>query len=229
MSSLGDRFCYYRFDVGERGLQGTRSLMHGTRQESMRDDLKGAVAHLFDTLESVPEPSLSQAEIERLVKLADFTTLARSAVIRDGYTREIVLIPGAEAPGRFVGILQRVLFGLLRIGLERQEAWNIICRVCMDSMPRMRMDVYLFLRSQEASSTTRAVATSLDLPTTTARRTLQDLTAYKLVVRISQGEGRDDLWSPTQKGLLLYEEAFQDYENRSREVHESYGDENGLV
>ena len=38
------------------------------------------------------------------------------------------------------------------------------------------------------------VATALGLPTSTTRRVLEDLAAYRLVTRESQGQGKSDLW-----------------------------------
>ena len=51
-------------------------------------------------------------DIERLVTLADFITVARSPVERDGYSRDIELVPDAEAPSRFAGMLAALLEGL---------------------------------------------------------------------------------------------------------------------
>ena len=42
---------------------------------------------------------------------------------------------------------------------------------------------------------TSHVATALALPTNTTRRILEDLAAYGLVTRESQGPGKADLWN----------------------------------
>ena len=44
-------------------------------------------------------------------------------------------------------------------------------------------------------ASTTAVAKELGLPTNTARRILEDLTAYGLAKRISQGQGQSDNWA----------------------------------
>jgi len=44
---------------------------------------------------------------------------------------------------------------------------------------------------------TADVAIALGLPTNTVRRILEDLAAYGLIERKSQGQGKPDLWSRT--------------------------------
>jgi hypothetical protein len=52
------------------------------------------------------DDTLNDSDKRRLVELADIVTLARSPVERDTYkTREIELVPDAEAPARFVNVL----------------------------------------------------------------------------------------------------------------------------
>src|SRR5262249_11334509 len=54
---------------------------------------------------------------------------------------------------------------------------------------------YEYLQSTaDGFAETSAVATAIELPTTTARRALEDLAAYQLAERISQGPGKPDLW-----------------------------------
>ena len=120
--------------------------------------------------------------------------VARSPVERDSYSsREIELVPDAEAPGRFVGMLAALLEGLRLIGLDDDTAWRLVAKVAMDSMPAQRRKVIQHLAAIE-TSTAPAVATVLGLPTTTARRTLEDLAAHGVVLRVSGGEGKADTW-----------------------------------
>ncbi len=67
----------------------------------MRAELSEAVSRLMTAIDFTREPSkLTGDERDRLVSLASFVARCRSSVERDGYSREIDLIPDPEAPGR---------------------------------------------------------------------------------------------------------------------------------
>jgi hypothetical protein len=196
IDSLGSRFAFYRVDVGERKQQAGRALKHRRRAKGMRDELRDAVAGFFAGLElPADDVGLSDADERRIVDLADFVTVARSPVERDAYkTREIELIPDAEAPARFAIMLASLLDGLRVIGIGDADAWALVVKVAFDSMPAQRRKVIAHLSASE-STTTKEAATLLGLPTTTARRTLEDLAAHGLVKRIAGSDpGEPDTW-----------------------------------
>jgi hypothetical protein len=197
IDSLGSRFAFYRLGVSDRGAQANRSLEHRRRAAGMRDELRDAVSGFFTAL-TLPsdEDTLSEDDKQRLVELADFVTLARSPVERDTYkTREIELIPDAEAPARFVNVLASLLEGLRVIGLDDTTAWTLVSKVALDSMPAQRRKVLEHLKTAR-STTTKEAGALLGLPTTTARRTLEDLAAHGLVIRTPGSEpGEADTWS----------------------------------
>ena len=163
----------------------------------MRDELRDAVAGFFAGLElRGNEDTLSDNDKQRLVALADFVTLARSPVERDAYkTREIELIPDAEAPARFVNVLASLLEGLRVIGLDEETTWRLVSKVAFDSMPAQRRTAIEHLQSVE-STTTKDTAFVLGVPTTTARRTLEDLAAHGVVTRTPATQpGEADTWA----------------------------------
>lgn len=195
IDSLGSRFAFYRIAVDERTQQAARALEHRRRGRGMRDELRDAVAALFAGLELPDEGTeLSDADKARLVELADFVTIARSPVERDSYaSREIELIPDAEAPARFVIVLASLLEGLRLLGIGDAGAWALVAKVALDSMPAQRCRVIAHLAAAGAT-TTASAATELGLPTTTTRRTLEDLGAHGLTIREKGGEGKSDTW-----------------------------------
>jgi hypothetical protein len=206
MDSLGSRFALYRIDVDERKEQARRSLSHLRSTKAMRTELRDSVSGFFAGLE-LPEGEenrLTELDVERLVALADFVTLARSPVERDTYsTREIELVPDAEAPGRFVGMLAALFDGLKIIGLPPSEAWPLVRKVAFDSMPAQRRKVIEHLAEVDETTTT-ATATLLGLPTTTTRRILEDLAAHDVVDRESGGDGKADIWRLEPRNRLDY-------------------------
>ncbi len=107
----------------------------------------------------------------------NISTLAvrcRSAVERDSYSREVLLIPEAEAPARLALVLLRLLNALLAIGCDKVTAWELVAKAALDSMPAVRRVVLEDLMAQEAASTTSVLAERVRYPTTTARRALED-------------------------------------------------------
>jgi hypothetical protein len=191
MDSLGSRFAFYRVDVDERDAQGLRALNHRAGARAMRTELRDAVTGFFAGLELPETDTLSDSDKQRLVTLADLVTMARSPVERDRVNRDIELIPDPEAPARFALMLAALLEGLRVIGLDDKHAWKLVSKTAFDSMPAQRRRV-LELLAETDGKATRDVALALGLPTTTARRTLEDLAAHNILIRDDGGKG--DTW-----------------------------------
>ena len=119
----------------------------------------------------------------------------RSAVERDGYSREIELIPEPEAPTRLIIVLAQLLDGLDAIGADRDEAWRVVTRCALDSIPAIRRAVINLLAANTDGIETTAAAERLGYPTSTTRRTLEDLTAHNIAHRHKGGTGTADNWT----------------------------------
>jgi hypothetical protein len=195
VDALGSRFVFYRIGIDDRAAQAKRSLKHRRRAAGMRDELRAAVEHFMGGLELPTEDRLSEDDQRRLVELADFATLARSPVERDTYqTRDIELVPDAEAPARFVNVLAALLEGLRLLGLEDELAWSLVRKVAFDSMPAQRRQVIEHLL-EAGSTTAKEAAVVLGVPTTPTRRTLEELEAHGVVKRTPAGQpGEADVW-----------------------------------
>ena len=87
-----------------------------------------------------------------------------------------------------------LLNGLDTLGVTRNTALEVIESVAMDSVPPIRRRAYEHLNALDDPAETSAVANALALPTNTVRRALEDLTAYALIQRFGQGQGKSDLW-----------------------------------
>jgi FaeA-like protein len=136
----------------------------------------------------------------------------RGAVERDRYRRDLDAIYGAEGPARFGLSLERLLAGLDVLGVERKIALDVVISVAIDSTPPLRRSVYRFLcqpvnpllpapssAATLATWKTNEVADAIGLPTTTARRALEELASYGLADRYSTKQGAADLW----QGIVL--------------------------
>ena len=195
MGSMGERFVLYRLPLTDADAQVRRALAHVGHEAAMRAALANAVRVTLAAADTDLLTAPADAETtERLVRLATLAVRCRSAVDRDGYTREVQLIPEAEAPARLALVLLRLLNGLRAIGADAETAWRLVDKCALDSMPALRRTVLEALAAVDAATTTQ-IAERVGYPTTTARRALEDLAAHGIVQRQSQGQGRAGLWN----------------------------------
>ncbi|HLF76432.1 MAG TPA: hypothetical protein VJB57_02990 [Dehalococcoidia bacterium] len=206
MATLGERFLLFRLPLFDRRAFGGRALDNTGSEVAMRAELSAVVRRLFDSL-VIPDtlPVLSAQDRDRLVSLASLISMARSAVERDGHTREIELVHDTEAPARLVQALRRLYAGLLIIGVEQPEAWRLVVKAGLDCMPKIRRTVFDLLAATKAPVTTPTIATATDYPTQTARRALEDLAAHKVTQRSK--DGNSDLWQLSDEARSLLAEA----------------------
>lgn len=81
------------------------------------------------------------------------------------------------------------------IGLEDRQAWALVTKVAFDSMPAQRRTVIQHLQAA-GETTTKKTAIVLGVPTTTARRTLEDLAAHGVTLRSAGKQpGEADTWT----------------------------------
>jgi energy-coupling factor transporter ATP-binding protein EcfA2 len=198
MGAMGERFLFYRLPEIDSSMQATRALTHAGKERVMRAELAANVSGVLSGI-TPTSVELSAAETTWLVDLATLVARGRSAVERDSYSREIELVPDPEAPTRLVVMLARLLQGLCAIGLDRQEAHEVVVKTALDSMPTLRRKllVELFHATGERMDTTELGQATLH-PTTTTKRSLEDLTAHRLVERHPQGEGKPHEWCLTE-------------------------------
>jgi len=192
IASMGERFIMFRQPVADEDKVAIRALEHQGAEPAMRKELERAVSGLLANVQLLP-PTMDLVEKTRLVALATLAVRCRSAVERDGHTREVELIPESEAPGRLALALARLLAGVSAIGASRPEAWRVVAKVALDCVPALRLRVIHALAGAGTVDTT-TIANRVCYPTQTTRRALEDLTAHGVVKRSPQGQGRADTW-----------------------------------
>src|SRR5262249_35832347 len=116
----------------------------------------------------------------------------RAGVERDRFRRDIEAVYDPEGPGRLALTLARLFAGCLTIGLSRKDAMDVVGRVALDSTPQLRRRAYNALDETEWQ-TTRQIATAINLPTVTARRLLEELTAQQLAEREERQNDDDQI------------------------------------
>lgn len=192
MSVMGTRFLLVRLQ-GDRDIAGS-AFDHVGRERLMRDELRAAVRGLLDHL---PGAAYEKTEIRgEVIALASFVALARSPVDRDSQS-EIRLVLDPEAPTRIVKMLTQLWRACGLLGLAKADAWKMVRRVGLDSIPKLRRAILDYLATCITAPTTTAVAEAVDHPGSTTRRGLEDLTAHRVVRRIAGGSGKADRWELT--------------------------------
>jgi hypothetical protein len=209
IATMGERFVLYRLPrltAQEREEQARRAAQTTGHEPTMRKELAAAVARLFAELNVPPEPlELDERDKKRLVALATLAASPRSPVERVSYVREIELVPEAEAPSRLSRTLLRLLSGMTATGVSRETAWDVLMKVALDCMPTVRREVFDVVLETTAGIATKEIAIRLGYPTTTTRRSLEDLTAHDVVIRQSGGKGRPDYWAVSVWARRQYE------------------------
>ena len=132
-----------------------------------------------------------------LIGLAILASQARSPVHRD-WTGEIELVADAEAPTRIIKQLGQVWRACGLLGLPRAESWEVVRRLALDSIPKLRGAVvrYLAEPADLTGSPRRADTTEVRIavshPKRTVLRALEDLAAHHVLDRVSPGKGHAD-------------------------------------
>jgi len=189
MSIMGTRFLLVRLH-GDPDLAGS-AFDHVGHEQLMRDDLRTAVRHLLEHLPGVP---YDKAEVrEPMIALASYVARARSPVDRD-HRSEIRLVLDPEAPTRIVKMLTQLWRAAGLLGLAKADAWAMVRRIGLDSIPKLRREVLDHLAKTTGSATTTQIAEAVEHPVQTTRRALEDLAAHRALTRLAGGQGKADRW-----------------------------------
>jgi hypothetical protein len=185
MGLLGPRFLLLRlhYSQAERPNVARRALRLAQQKPEMRCELAEATAAFLAHLPPEP-PDLDSDIRDWLVDLADLVTRARSPVTRERGGGALQGVPEPEVPARFALQLYALAQGLVLVGggtaLNTADRRRL-ARVAWDGIPVLRRTVLHVLAQVSSPLGTQAVATTVQCPETTVRRTLEDLQVLKLV------------------------------------------------
>ncbi|HXY27632.1 MAG TPA: hypothetical protein VEH82_05070 [Acidimicrobiales bacterium] len=187
---LGERFTYYRMPATSADDEVTACLMadaNAGHQRAIRAERARVVREFFDGL-TIPDllPLLTLDEQDRLITLATVGSRCRSSVVRDGYSREVELVPGHERSPRLYGQLRQLHAGLSVIGVPSGETWRLLAQAAFDGVHPGRRAVLDYLVVSPGVHATATVAGHCRLPVTPTRRHLEDLTAHGVFDRVGE-------------------------------------------
>jgi hypothetical protein len=200
INALGDRFLLLRLPDVDAAQQAASALRRGEHDAEMRGDLAAAMTGLIHGADlGLVGREPHDHEQARLIKLATYTARARTAVERDGYTKELVVIPQAEGPARLVLALRHLYGGLEAIGADEATRWTVVARIARDCVPAIRTTLIRELIGGSRALRTSAVAASVGMINKTAHQHLEDLALLGLASRTktSESDNAADLWSAT--------------------------------
>jgi DNA-binding transcriptional ArsR family regulator len=195
MSTLGERFLLYRnprLNSNERDARIEKALNHGSDVAGMRLKLKTAVHDLFvNGTQEIEDAGLKADKTP--MDLSVLVVSWRSSVIRDGNTREVVLVPETEFPTRIAKSLQQLQRGFRAIGLNEEEARNQLVRVGLDSIPLVRGKILRMLIEGPLSISDISDRLAGYSPTT-IRRHLEEVKAHGGVDEKILERGQQPRW-----------------------------------
>ncbi len=192
---LGERFIQVRMRPVNEIQVARRAMRNNGREQDMRAEIAAAMKQFLEdtTIPRVEGIELPAAFETQLANLASFTVKARSAVVRDGRTREVGYVPDAEAPPRLAKQLLLLaqaspsLRAATRIGTQERR---LVLRVALDCLPADRLKVIKLLCRHRTPLSISAVARMLHLPTATADRVLEELECHEVVASDKAGRER---------------------------------------
>lgn len=209
VSILGERWLTIRLpDDGDEEIARAALRRSGTAE--MREGLRAAVSGFVEHIDPPPLDQLQPDEQDLVVALACLTCRARSPVDRDPYsTREIILVHDPEGPARLAQQLHKLACAFQAMGLERAAIRDLLTKIGCDSIPSPRRDVLLYLLAAGSEELrTAEIAADVDLPTRSAERACEELTAHGLLLRQKDGSHvtAANLWTPSDYATALYQD-----------------------
>jgi len=230
---LGERFLQYRIIQPERKEATRRGMQNAPHIHEIRQQMKELFANYMTNFK-IPEelPAIPEDWIDEIVELSNFATLARSAVMRDANMRDITHIFAPEMPIRFAKQLTLLAQTFLIMGVTDRDK-NIIRKIAFSSLSKNRLRAFLYLSKsrndiklagknivddekdgdvnasesidRESEWTSKSIGIAMGLPTTTARRILEEINAQGFVERSKLGSA--DAWMLKEE----YKEFFRKY------------------
>jgi hypothetical protein len=193
-SSLGERFVLYRPFRLDPMAEARAAAERDHDPEEWRALIATTAMRAFErAVAQVKAIAIPEVTTNRVIDLAQLTALGRASVSREGYTKNIRLIPEAEGPARLTRQFTKFLKGLCAVrGRETpdEQAIAIVTKIARDSIPTIRLHVLRALYFDQIPR--KDVAARAGLPLSTVEYHLQDLLALGVTKREGDAWALDD-------------------------------------
>jgi predicted transcriptional regulator len=231
-SGLGERFLIYDLIQPEREEASFKSIANANSGAiaNIRIGLTEMTRVYANEIIQIPAeiPEIEPKYIENMVKVAEMATRARSTVNRDfrSPNKDIIDVPPPEMPTRFANGLINLLKSLMIINYNETGKWiileedlKIVYKIALDSITPDRRFAMQEL-SKYTVIQTKALAIKLNRPTSSLRRSVEDLVALEIATR-ERGSGSDgDRWTIKPKYRDLIHQ-FEGIENTGEELNDA--------
>jgi len=219
VSAMGERFVFFRYPYSDGWAEAFAALGRANTPK-MAAQIRESVKSFFESFgldwKSKIEPrELSHAEKDGIIAMGQLAGTARGLVLRDTFSKEITDVPSAEKPTRITLELGMIYRAMEFLGVEGGiggEAWRIIKKMALDSMPMVRSvalreAIDMVGRNGNGphyrTSAGRVAARGM-FSDGTAKRALEELGALRIMER-SEGGG----WELTEKAGDYVKRGFQ--------------------
>ena len=119
-----------------------RSGANVGRYKQMKKEMSDAAAKFMKELKVGKKTRITEKLRDDIYKAARVLARGRSAVSRDRYTKDVDSPAGSgEIPTRVTGQLLLIALACQEMGSDEVEVRRIVYRMCLDSMPGIRMRI----------------------------------------------------------------------------------------
>ncbi len=194
---MGERFIIYRIPQARDEDVANRALSLSGQEKQMRDELREAARQFFSGI-VIPEKVVIPDEIRiAMSALSSFIVRARSGVVRDPYSKDLIYIPETEAPARLAKQLGVLIRALAVLGRRQTCSWSdyyLTLKCALDVIPANRMRHITALCGRESPQTTTEIAQYTEYSRAGAELILEDLAALRVIEVNRQGSGQANEW-----------------------------------
>ncbi len=198
-SAQGERFLNYCIAQPNAIEMTTRAVRNQRNLKEKEEKLQLFVKDFIDQIMSggtTKEFRVPEAIETEMIRVADFSTLARSPVMLDKKTGHVSWVPEREMPSRMAIQLFNLAKALMIMSDEKvlsERNAKILYQCAMDSIPTERR-LAMKVLTEYMSASTKNMAIHLNYPTDAVLSWLMQLNARKLIDRVARGDGSADTW-----------------------------------
>jgi len=190
-TALGERFLSYRLlGTDEDNLERLlchKAIDNTSYEKEMADELNEMAKKALTFDYSKITVNVSNAIKEKIISLAQWTSILRGSINRNKYSNEVTHKPFTERPTRLSKQYYKLLIGIGQFrGLKSvgEDEYNIIRDVGKGTIPSRMEDVIssLYARGKDREYTTMEIIDLIGLPSVTVSRIVENLVMLGVLV-----------------------------------------------
>jgi len=215
-STMGDRFLTVRMHDDEfaRTKQAQKAIQASGTESQLRSELQELTGSLYEGLEPeiVIPVKLHAIFHNSIALLAQFVAKSRTPIEYSWSGKEVVQVHQPEGPGRLIKQLLALFKGCVSIGCSLNEAWAIVLRVGMDTIPEQRTKVLesIIKDGIEQVPTLTSLKKITRLPYGVNRKIVEELYVLKILeASYSENDRLKSFWLSDRTKKMIYDLCIQ--------------------